>query len=259
MSSFSLSSSSSSLSSKYFTAALALPARGARARTAAVSSGSSSLKELSRLVLDFFGGDFWTCGNEKTETKKEPQLAVCRMSWGGNKSINKCKEDHRSSRRNVRSSKKKAWQNSGLTGLLYLFLFLHSAVPIYEIHIFINKMNAKYHGMKEAISCATFSLCHLCRGFKETSVSIINRGKIRYNTSPSIISIVANNKNQLWKTVWWASFPKPQLQSASIFFKFIHPCFLLYLLCHLYPLLTFWAVIFMFPSIWWRFLMAEFW
>ena len=40
------------------------------------------------------------------------------------------------------------------------------------------------------------------------------------------------------------------MQSVSIFFKFVHPCFLYFLLCHLYLLLPFWAVILMFHSIW---------
>ena len=51
------------------------------------------------------------------------------------------------------------------------------------------------------------------------------------------------------KTVRLTRFQKPQLQSVSIFFKFVHPCLHLYL----YLILTFWAVIFMFHSIWWQF------
>ena len=42
------------------------------------------------------------------------------------------------------------------------------------------------------------------------------------------------------------SFLKPQLQSISIFFKFVHLYLLLCLLCHLYVLLTFRAV----PTVW---------
>ena len=44
----------------------------------------------------------------------------------------------------------------------------------------------------------------------------------------SIISNITNNKNELWKTVRWTSFQKPQLQSVSISFKFDHACLLLY-------------------------------
>ena len=55
----------------------------------------------------------------------------------------------------------------------------------------------------------------------------------------SYINNVTNNKNELWKTVRLTSFQKPQLQSISIFFKFVYSCFLLYLLCHLYLLLIF--------------------
>ena len=50
-------------------------------------------------------------------------------------------------------------------------------------------------------------------------------------------SLITNNKKELWKTVRSTSFPKSQLKSVSIFFKFINPCFLSYLLYHLYLLL----------------------
>ena len=46
------------------------------------------------------------------------------------------------------------------------------------------------------------------------------------------------------KTVRLTRFQKPQLQSVSIFFKFVHLWLHLYSLCHLYLTLTFWAVIF---------------
>ena len=39
-------------------------------------------------------------------------------------------------------------------------------------------------------------------------------------------------------------FQKPQLQSVLLFFKFVHQCHLLYLICCLYLLFMFWAVIF---------------
>ena len=44
-----------------------------------------------------------------------------------------------------------------------------------------------------------------------------------------IISNVSNNKIEPWKTVRLTRFQKPQLQSTSIFFKFVHPCLFLYL------------------------------
>ena len=50
-------------------------------------------------------------------------------------------------------------------------------------------------------------------------------------------SLITNNKNEHWKTVRSTSFPKPQLKSVSIFFKFINPCFVFYFLCQLYLLL----------------------
>ena len=54
--------------------------------------------------------------------------------------------------------------------------------------------------------------------------------------------MVTNYKNELWKTVRWTSFQKPQLQSVSFFFKFFHPYFPQYLRCHLHLLQTFRAV-----------------
>ena len=53
-------------------------------------------------------------------------------------------------------------------------------------------------------------------------------------------------------------FQKHQLQSVSIFFEFVHPCLLFYLLCYLYLRLMFCAVIFMFHSFWWGFPLFEF-
>ena len=61
---------------------------------------------------------------------------------------------------------------------------------------------------------------------------------------PSTTSNVTNDKTKLWKTVRLTSFQKPKLQSVSISLKYVHPCFLLYLLCYSYFLLTSWAVIF---------------
>ena len=61
--------------------------------------------------------------------------------------------------------------------------------------------------------------------------------KITASCLQHIISVVTNNKKELWKTVRSTSFSKPQLKSVSIFFKFINPCFLSYLLYHLHLLL----------------------
>ena len=57
---------------------------------------------------------------------------------------------------------------------------------------------------------------------------------------PSIASNITSHKSELWKTGC----------SISIFFKFVHQCLFLYLVYYLYLLLAFWAVIFMFRSIW---------
>ena len=56
-------------------------------------------------------------------------------------------------------------------------------------------------------------------------------------------------KKELWKTVRLTSVKKPQLQSVSIFFKFVHPYLLLYFQCYLHLHLTFWEVIFTFHLI----------
>ena len=53
-------------------------------------------------------------------------------------------------------------------------------------------------------------------------------------SAQSIISNVTNNKYEIWKTVKLTSFQKRQLQSVLIFFKFVHPCLLFYLLSYLY-------------------------
>ena len=67
------------------------------------------------------------------------------------------------------------------------------------------------------------------------------------------MSKVKNDKNEVWKSVRLTSFQKPQLQSVSIFSKFVHPCLPLYYLCYLYVILKFRAVIFMFNPILWQF------
>ena len=81
----------------------------------------------------------------------------------------------------------------------------------------------------------------------------------KQNMFASIISVVTNNKNELYKTVRLTSLQKPQLQSVSIFFEFFHPCLLLYLLCHLYSLLTFWVLILIFHSVWRQMPLFVFW
>ena len=48
----------------------------------------------------------------------------------------------------------------------------------------------------------------------------------------STISNVTNNKSELRKTVRLTIFKNPQFQSVLIFFKFVHPCLRLYLLCY---------------------------
>ena len=63
-----------------------------------------------------------------------------------------------------------------------------------------------------------------------------------------IILNFSNNKNESWKTVRLTRFQKPQLQSISIFFKFVHPCLFLY-----FWILVRFSVFFMFQSIWWQF------
>ena len=79
---------------------------------------------------------------------------------------------------------------------------------------------------------------------------------VKQNVSQALISVTANNNNEVWKTVILRSVQKSPMQSVSLFFKFVHLCFLLYLLCYLYPILTSWAVIFVslnfvaVPSVW---------
>ena len=51
-------------------------------------------------------------------------------------------------------------------------------------------------------------------------------------------------KTEFEKLFRLTSCQKPQLQSVSNFFKFVHPCFLLYLLCFIYLFAMFWAVTF---------------
>ena len=56
-----------------------------------------------------------------------------------------------------------------------------------------------------------------------------------YQTLQTIIKLINPYNLEKLKTARRAScFQKPQLKSVSILFKFVHPCFLLYLLIYLY-------------------------
>ena len=56
-----------------------------------------------------------------------------------------------------------------------------------------------------------------------------------YQTLQTIIKLINLYNLEKLKTARRAScFQKPQLKSVSILFKFVHPCFLLYLLIYLY-------------------------
>ena len=66
------------------------------------------------------------------------------------------------------------------------------------------------------------------------------------------ISVITNKKNEYWKTGRLASFKKTVI---AIYFSLPQVCLSLLpfvMLCHLYPLPTFWAVTVMFHSIWWQ-------
>ena len=71
--------------------------------------------------------------------------------------------------------------------------------------------------------------------------------------SQALYQMIKITKMSFWKTAELTNFKKRQLQSVSVFFKFVHPFFLLHLLCYFYLLFTFWVVIFMFHLVWWRF------
>ena len=75
---------------------------------------------------------------------------------------------------------------------------------------------------------------------------------------PSSISNLTINKNELWETVWPTSFQTPQLQSVSIFFKFVHTFLLFHLLSFLFLLFYVLSSYFMFHWVWWWFLPFEF-
>ena len=70
------------------------------------------------------------------------------------------------------------------------------------------------------------------------------------------ICLPSNISNVIQTTKLWTlknceanKFLKTQLKSVSIFFKFVHPCRLLYLLSYWYLLFMFWAVLFMSHSV----------
>ena len=75
---------------------------------------------------------------------------------------------------------------------------------------------------------------------------------------PKHIKYSKKKKNELWKPVSLTSFQLTQFQSVSVFFKFVHPCLISYVLCYLYLLLMFSAVIFTLFVIWWQFQPFEF-
>ena len=56
---------------------------------------------------------------------------------------------------------------------------------------------------------------------------------------------VTSNKNELWKPFRRTSLQKAQLQSVLVFFKFVHSCLFLYLLCYLFIILISWAIFFL--------------
>ena len=77
---------------------------------------------------------------------------------------------------------------------------------------------------------------------------------------PSTTSNVTNDKTKLWKTVRLTSFQKPKLQSVSISLKYVHPCFLLYLLCYSYFLFNVLRGYFLkFHFFRWQFPLSELW
>ena len=63
----------------------------------------------------------------------------------------------------------------------------------------------------------------------------------KITASWAITPNVTSNKNELWKPFRWTS----QLQSVLVFFKFVHSCLFLYLLCHLFIILISWAIFFL--------------
>ena len=71
--------------------------------------------------------------------------------------------------------------------------------------------------------------------------------------SQALYQMIKITKMNFWKTAELTNFKKRQLQSVSVFFKFVHPFLLLHLLCYFYLLFMFWAVILMFHLVWWRF------
>ena len=64
----------------------------------------------------------------------------------------------------------------------------------------------------------------------------------KITASWAITPNVTSNKNELWKPFRWTS----QLQSVLVFFKFVHSCLFLYLLCYLFIILIPCAIFFLF-------------
>ena len=88
-----------------------------------------------------------------------------------------------------------------------------------------------------------------------TSLQNADRGISDLLSSGSSILKSLRDQRVTLKVCSQQVFKKPQLQSVSISFKFVHLCFYLYLLSHLYVLLLFWVqqLFFMFHPIWSQF------
>jgi len=77
---------------------------------------------------------------------------------------------------------------------------------------------------------------------------------------PSIISVLTNNKKELWKTVSLTSFQKPPNASRFNLLVQVYPSVLPSVFAVIYKsfFFMFWVVILMFQSIWWQFPLFEF-
>ena len=125
----------------------------------------------------------------------------------------------------------KSWYSGGDPEQGFQCYFSKDCVSAVKFIMFLIPVNAREFIRKET--------WETIRGWQNESQLFVKQ-----NVSQALISVITNNKYQLWKTVSLTSVQTSPMQSVSLFFKFVHPCFLLYLLCHLYPILTSWAVIF---------------
>ena len=117
-----------------------------------------------------------------------------------------------------------------------------------------------------SLSLSVWRICFLILGLNWLFAMELEKLLVNDNIGTSCQTDVSHALYQTLQRTKWAlkivrltSFQEAQLKSVSIFFKLVHPCLFLYLLCYLYFLFTFWAVIFMFHSVWWRFPLVEFW